>query len=622
VTQKVTPDLLVNEVLKAPDYIGSDTPNDADFVDVVVSGSLTASPVSKNINMSPTGSGRINMLPGGGMTVAPVGLGTMDNVVIGSTTAQSGAFTALTSSSATTLNGTTIPASKTLLVTTDIGSSVQAYDLDLAAIAGLTGTSGFLKKTGVNSWALDTVISAGTVTDVALTAPTGLTVSGSPITTSGTLAITYTSGYSLPTNASQANWDTAYADRLKWDGGATGLVAATGRTSLELGTLATQNANSVSITGGAISGASGSFTTLSASSTVSGAGFSDYLASPPAIGGSSPAAGAFTTLSSSSTTTVGTNLVFSGTGARITGDFSNATIANRVAFQTSTTDGITVVPAIPKGTGQLSGFAGYNSSDPGNASTFSLLAFTTTDIRLTCGLTGTGIFLPLTFYTGGSERVRISTTGVVTIGSAISLDPTTANSLVVNSSGNVGIGTSSPGARLSVQKNQDALTYFDISNETNGSSAGVIQRFITYLSSGTGTTSADIVKYKTGPWYFANNDGPIQMRAKTNGVELLSGAVVWTTLSDETEKSIIEPIESAVSKVDTLRSVIGRYNTDSPDVRRPFLIAQDVEKVLPEATPRMTDGKLGLDYSGTIPLLVAAIKELHAEIESLKQRIN
>ncbi len=31
-----------------------------------------------------------------------------------------------------------------------------------------------------------------------------------------------------------ANWDTAYTDRLKWDGGATGLVAATGRTSLAL----------------------------------------------------------------------------------------------------------------------------------------------------------------------------------------------------------------------------------------------------------------------------------------------------------------------------------------------------------------------------------------------------
>ena len=45
----------------------------------------------------------------------------------------------------------------------------------------------------------------------------------------------------------------------------------------------------------------GAFTTLSASSTVSGTGFSTYLASPPAIGGTAPAAGSFTTLSASST---------------------------------------------------------------------------------------------------------------------------------------------------------------------------------------------------------------------------------------------------------------------------------------------------------------------------------
>jgi hypothetical protein len=49
----------------------------------------------------------------------------------------------------------------------------------------------------------------------------------------------------------------------------------------------------------AISGIPGAFTTLSASSTVSGVGFSNYLASPPAIGGTAAAAGAFTTLSAS-----------------------------------------------------------------------------------------------------------------------------------------------------------------------------------------------------------------------------------------------------------------------------------------------------------------------------------
>ena len=45
---------------------------------------------------------------------------------------------------------------------------------------------------------------------------------------------------------------------------------------------------------GSTSANTGAFTTLSASSTVSGTGFSTYLASPPAIGSSTPAAGSFT----------------------------------------------------------------------------------------------------------------------------------------------------------------------------------------------------------------------------------------------------------------------------------------------------------------------------------------
>jgi parallel beta-helix repeat protein len=72
----------------------------------------------------------------------------------------------------------------------------------------------------------------GTVTSVAMTVPTGLTVTGSPVTNAATLAITLASGYSIPTTASQTNWDSAYTQRLQWDGGSTNLVAATGRTSL------------------------------------------------------------------------------------------------------------------------------------------------------------------------------------------------------------------------------------------------------------------------------------------------------------------------------------------------------------------------------------------------------
>ena len=50
----------------------------------------------------------------------------------------------------------------------------------------------------------------GTVTSLGLSAPTGFSVTGSPVTSSGTLALSFAAGYSLPTTAKQSNWDDAY----------------------------------------------------------------------------------------------------------------------------------------------------------------------------------------------------------------------------------------------------------------------------------------------------------------------------------------------------------------------------------------------------------------------------
>lgn len=50
----------------------------------------------------------------------------------------------------------------------------------------------------------------GTVTSVGMNMPTGFSVSGSPITTSGTIQVAFANGYSLPTTAKQAQWDAAY----------------------------------------------------------------------------------------------------------------------------------------------------------------------------------------------------------------------------------------------------------------------------------------------------------------------------------------------------------------------------------------------------------------------------
>lgn len=52
----------------------------------------------------------------------------------------------------------------------------------------------------------------GSVMSVGLTAPTGFTVSGSPVTSTGSLNLGFDTGYSLPTTAKQTNWDDAYTD--------------------------------------------------------------------------------------------------------------------------------------------------------------------------------------------------------------------------------------------------------------------------------------------------------------------------------------------------------------------------------------------------------------------------
>ena len=104
------------------------------------------------------------------------------------------------------------------------------------------------------------------------------------------------------------------------------------------------------------------------------------------------------------------NLTFTGTGNRITGDFSNATIANRVAFQSSTTNGNTNITTLANGTSTSSGIQCYNAADPTNSS-FANIGCSSTEVQFLSAVRGTGTYLPMTFYTNGSERARIDTSG-------------------------------------------------------------------------------------------------------------------------------------------------------------------------------------------------------------------
>lgn len=128
-------------------------------------------------------------------------------------------------------------------------------------------------------------------------------------------------------------------------------------------------------------------------------------------------------------------------------------------------------------------------------------------------------------------------------------------------------------------------------------------------------------------FYAPGVGGEFYFTAGSAGVVLINGATSWASLSDEREKTIIEPIVDASQKLQTLRSVIGRYNADSEDTRRAFLIAQDVKKVLPEAVkentaPGSAEPRFVLNYTEVIPLLVAAINEIQGKIENLTSQLS
>jgi hypothetical protein len=88
--------------------------------------------------------------------------------------------------------------------------------------------------------------------------------------------------------------------------------------------------------------------------------------------------------------------------------------------------------------------------------------------------------------------------------------------------------------------------------------------------------------------------------------------------SDERLKTNIEKIENALDKIDEVSGVLYNWNElaegKDQNIREAGVIAQEIQKVLPEAVQERSDGYLTVRYERIIPLLIQAIKELKEEI--------
>jgi hypothetical protein len=97
--------------------------------------------------------------------------------------------------------------------------------------------------------------------------------------------------------------------------------------------------------------------------------------------------------------------------------------------------------------------------------------------------------------------------------------------------------------------------------------------------------------------------------------------------SDRRFKTDIQPLHGALEKLEQLRGVSFKWNPRTypdrqfDDATQIGLVAQEVNEVLPELVNGSEDAFYTVDYARLTPLLLEAIKELRAQNESLKSRL-
>ena len=293
---------------------------------------------------------------------------------------------------------------------------------------------------------------------------------------------------------------------------------------------------------------------------------------------------------------------------------------------------------------------------------------------------GTVEFTPDSAKGATASYVHYGTNGDWYIRSA----STSGNVSIQDTGGNVGIGTSSPAYKLHAEVSSANVAYFNRLT-TDGNiltlAVGGTNAFIFNTSSGVrniqapsavdlamwtngsermritsggeflvGTTTADTntVGCQLRPFglgiFVRSGASCLQLNRltsdgiiasfRTSDVERgsisISGATTsYNTSSDYRLKENIVPMEGALDRIDALKPT--RFNfISNPEKTVDGFLAHEVQAIVPEAIVGEKDAVdeegnpiyQGIDQSKIVPLLVGAIKELKAEIETLKSQIN
>lgn len=211
--------------------------------------------------------------------------------------------------------------------------------------------------------------------------------------------------------------------------------------------------------------------------------------------------------------------------------------------------------------------------------------------------------------------------------------------MIVN--GKLGIGTSLPLTKLHVKTGIDQNIFV-----TSGPSYGGADGIALVSVNNANTAYKDLnVAAKNIVLNATGGTGHVGIGTTNTGTYALSVAgTTWCSYgywsdSDKKLKKNILPLSDSLSTVLKLEGVSYEWNDDyykvqespegtevlkkkNPEGRHYGVIAQEIEKFLPEVVKEDADGTKAVAYNEIIPYLIEAIKEQQKQIDSLTQQIN
>ena len=229
--------------------------------------------------------------------------------------------------------------------------------------------------------------------------------------------------------------------------------------------------------------------------------------------------------------------------------------------------------------------------------------------------------------TTNNVEVVSTTNGVVFEGNAADANEITLLAATVsadrtitlpNASGTVALTSNIITNNNQITNGEGYISSFDITAQTDSK----------YLRSNANDTATGIISITNSTASTSKTTGALKV---TGGVGIsgalnVGGDVVAFASSDERLKDNIELISNPIEKVQSLKGVTWDWNSNADELQQSLpnvgVIAQDVEKILPQLVTDRDNGFKGVDYAKLTGLLIEAIKDQQKQIEELKAKIS